>query len=71
MFNPDCLLLSLLWSSVGTGLCVYGKKQAAAVPLAGGLALIAVSCLVGSALLMSGISLALLAGMAWLIRTGH
>ena len=71
MFNPDCMLASLLWGSIGTGLCVYGKKQAAGVPLAGGLALIAVSCLVGSALVMSGISLALLGGMAWLIRSGY
>ena len=71
MFNTSFLLASLLWGSVGMGFCIYGKKQAATVPLAGGLALIGVSYFVQAPLLMSLVSLALLGGMAWLIRRGY
>lgn len=71
MFNTDFLLASLLWGSVGMGFCVYGKKRGETIPLAGGLALIAVSYFAGSALLMSLLSAALIGGMVWLIRAGH
>ena len=70
MVNTNVLLASLLWGSLGTGFCVYGKKRGAAVPLAGGLALIAVSTLAGTVLLMSALGLALLGVMAWLSRAG-
>jgi len=63
-FQTDFLLASLIWGSAGVGCVLYGKKQAEAVPLIGGLALVAVSYLVPSALWMSLVSLLLIGGTA-------
>ena len=71
MLDTNFLLASLLWGSVGTGYFLYGKKQGAAVPLAGGLVLIAVSYFIGSALLLSLVSVALISAMHWLMRRGY
>lgn len=64
------LLASLVWGTVGMGYFVYGKKQGASVPLAGGLALIGCSYLIGSAFLLSLVSVAVIAAMHWLMRRG-
>lgn len=71
LFNTNFLLASLLWGSVGTGYCIYGRKRGETIPLAGGLALIGLSYFVPSALLMSLLSIALIAGMTWLLRSGY
>ena len=64
------LLASLVWGTVGTGYVVYGKKQGASVPLAGGLALIGCSYFIPSALLLSLVSVSLIVLMHWLMRRG-
>ena len=71
MLDTNFLLASLLWGSIGTGYFLYGKKQGAVVPLAGGLVLIAVSYFIGSAFLLSLVSVALIAVMHWLMRRGY
>jgi hypothetical protein len=63
LFHTDFLLSSLIWGSIGVGCVIYGKKQTEAVPLIGGLALVAVSYLFSSALWMSVVSLFLIGGM--------
>lgn len=70
MFDAKFLFASLLWGSIGVGYCIYGKKQQEIVPFLGGVALIAVSYLVSSALLMSLISLALIVVVYVLVRRG-
>jgi hypothetical protein len=57
------LIASLVWGSIGLGFVVYGKRQSAVVPVVGGIALIAISYFVGSALVMSIIGAALVAAM--------
>lgn len=57
------LVASLIWGSVGFGYLIYGKKQEAFVPLIAGIALIAISYLVWSALYMSLASIAVIAGV--------
>ncbi len=71
MFDVNFLYASLLWGTVGAGFCLYGKKQAATVPLAGGLVMVALSYFVPSALLMSLLGVALIGGMVWLMRRGY
>jgi hypothetical protein len=71
MFSTSFLLASLLWGAVGSGFCVYGKKQAETVPLAGGLLMVALSYFVTSALLMSLLGIGLISGMIWLMRHGY
>lgn len=63
LFHTDLMLASLLWGSIGAGCAIYGKKQTEAVPLMGGLSLVAVSYFVPSALWMSLVSLLLIGGM--------
>lgn len=70
LFDTKFLLASLIWGSVGVGYFIYGKKQQEIVPLFGGLAMIAVSYFVSSALLMSLISIALMVGVYVFLRRG-
>ena len=53
LFNANFLFASLFWGSVGVGYWIYGKKQREMTPMLGGVAMIAVSYLVSSWLLMS------------------
>ena len=64
------LFASLIWGSIGIGFAIYGKKQGAMVPLVDGIALVAVSYIVGSALLMSVISIAIIAAIYFLRKLG-
>jgi hypothetical protein len=58
------LIASLIWSGIGGGFIIYGKKQRSAPPWIGGLALMAV-CFLGSALWMSVAAVGIIAGI-WL-----
>jgi hypothetical protein len=51
--DTNYLFASMLWSAVGGGYWIYGKKQRTAPPLFGGIALIAASWLISSAFWMS------------------
>ena len=62
---------SLVWGSIGVGYCIYGRKQRSVVPFVGGVALIAVSYLVDSVLLMSLVGLGLLTLVYALVKRGY
>jgi len=68
--NSNTLFASLIWGSIGVGFFIYGKRQREWVPMAGGVALIAVSYFVSNWLWMSLASLALIAGIWFLLRQG-
>lgn len=55
------LLWGLVFSSVGLGFFIYGKKQQAIVPLVCGLALMIYPYFIANTLLLVGIGLALIA----------
>jgi hypothetical protein len=61
------LMVSVLFSSIGAGYCVYGKKQRQVVPLLTGLALCVYPYFLsnGYAIVVVGI---LLTAVPWLIR---
>lgn len=63
MGNTGFLFASLIWGSIGVGFAIYGKRQRAAVPLCGGIALVAISYFVSSALYMSLAGAALVVAM--------
>jgi hypothetical protein len=63
MFNSNTLIASLIWGSIGTGFAIFGWKQKSLVPLAGGIALIAISYFIGSALWMSVVAVLLIAAI--------
>jgi hypothetical protein len=69
--SAHSLVASLIWGSVGLGLFIYGKKQQSMVPLFGGLLLMGITYFIDSALYMSLVAIALLAGVYWLKKQGH
>ncbi|MGC3957069.1 MAG: hypothetical protein QM813_03620 [Verrucomicrobiota bacterium] len=71
LFNTSFLLASLLWGSIGVGYFIYGKRQGALLPMLGGLLMIALSYLVSSWLLMSLLSIAVMAAIYWLGKQGY
>jgi hypothetical protein len=71
MFTANFLFASLVWGSIGVGYFIYGKKQQSLTPMVGGILMVAVSYLVGSALLMSLICILVIVGVYWLVRRGY
>jgi hypothetical protein len=71
MFNANFLFASLVWGSVGMGYFIFGKKQSSWPAMVGGLVMMVASYFVGSALLMSLISLAVIAAVYFLIKQGY
>ena len=70
MLDGSFLYASLVWGTIGGGCILYGKKHGAMPPLVAGFCLLAAS-FVPSALLMSVLSLLLIAGMVWGLRQGY
>jgi hypothetical protein len=68
--SSGTLFASLLWGSIGVGMCIYGKKQQSPPALIGGIAMIAVSYLVADPLWMSVASAAIIAGVYFWSRQG-
>jgi hypothetical protein len=71
MFSASFLFASLLWGSVGFGYFIYGKKQGSWIPMVGGIIMIAASYLAGTALLMSLISVGIIAAVWFLLKEGY
>jgi hypothetical protein len=70
-FESSFLFASLFWGSVGAGYWIYGKRQSAMSAMLGGIAMIAVSFLVSSWLLMSLLCLAIAVAVYALVKRGH
>ena len=70
-FDSSYLFANLIWGSVGVGYWIFGKRQKAMSPMIGGVAMIAVSYFVSSALLMSLICIAVMVGVYWLAKQGY
>ena len=71
MFNANYLFASLLWGSVGMGYFIYGKKQSSWSPMIGGVLMMAASYFVGSAMLMSLVSLGIIVAVYFLLKQGY
>ncbi len=66
------LFASILWGGVGTGILVYGWKQKSPIPLGAGALMVGISYwFYDSALIMSVISVLILAVMYWLKGQGY
>ena len=65
------LFASLIWGSVGVGYFIYGKRQQAAVPMVAGVAMVVLSYLVASWLLMSILCITLMFAVYWLLKQGY
>lgn len=69
--SSNILFASLFWGSVGAGYCIYGRKQRSWPAMAGGAAMIGVSYVTDSVLLMSAAAIVLMTAVYLLIRHGH
>jgi hypothetical protein len=69
-FSTSFLLANLLWGSVGFGYIVYGKAQRNWVPFLGGVLMIAAS-FISSALIMSLISIGIMAAVYYMVKQGY
>ena len=69
--DTGTLFASLIWSAIGVGFFIFGKRQRSAPPLWGGAALVAISYLISSALWMSVAAIAIIAGIyLWCKNSG-
>jgi hypothetical protein len=68
--NSYDLLASLFWGSVGSGYLIYGWRQKASIPLAGGAAMALVSYFL-PALPMTLVCVAAIVMVHWLIKRGY
>lgn len=66
--DPYSLWASMIWASVGIGYVMYGKKQGRLVPVFGGIAIVAVSYIAGTAVMISLVSVALMVAIYVLAR---
>ena len=71
LFSPSFLFASLIWGSIGAGYFIYGKKQQSLPAMVGGIAMVAVSYFVGSALTMSLICILLMVAVYMLVKRGY
>ena len=69
-FTAGWMLASLLVSSVGFGLFIYGKKQERIPQLIAGLAMMIYPAFVSSPVLMLAIGVALVGGVWFAVRAG-
>ena len=69
--DANYLFASLMWGSVGIAYFIYGKKQMCMSALIGGIVMVAVSYLIGSALWMSVACLAIVGTVYWLAKQGY
>jgi hypothetical protein len=70
-FNENFLLASMIWGSIATGYLIYGWKQKAVMPLAGGAAMMVASIFISSVTMMSLVCIVLMAAVYWLARQGY
>jgi hypothetical protein len=71
MFSPSFLFASLIWGTVGFGYFIYGKKQSSWIPMTGGIIMILLSYFAPGALSMSLLSLFIITGIWYLVKSGY
>ena len=68
--NTNFLFASLVWGSIGSGYFLYGRKQSSWLITAGGLGLLVCSYIVSSAILMTLLSISIMAAVYFLHKRG-
>lgn len=67
VITAGMLVASLIWGSVGMGYLIYGQRQRSWICMLGGGLIMAITYFTTSALLMSVVSIALIAGIHWML----
>lgn len=66
--NTGFLLANCLWGGIASGYMIYGWRQGMAIPLLGGVAMMAVSFLIVSVWMMSAASILIMFAVWWLVK---
>jgi len=66
--DASYMIVSIIWSGIGAGYWVYGKKQRSGPPMVGGVGLIAISMLITSAFWMSVAAIGIMVGVYYWSR---
>ena len=69
--DTSSLFAGLVWGSVGLGYFIFGKKQGSMVPMFGGIAMMALSYFVSSALILSLVCIGLIVAIYLLLKWGY
>ena len=69
--DDNFLWASCLWGAVAGGYVIYGLRQKAAIPLAAGAVMTAMSFIGPNALIMSLVCVAVIAAAWWLLKQGY
>jgi hypothetical protein len=69
-FSESFLLASMIWGAIASGYLIYGWRQKAALPLAGGAVMMVASCFL-PALPMSLICIVIMIAIYWLAKQGY
>jgi hypothetical protein len=68
--SQSFLLASMIWGAIASGYLIYGWRQKAAVPLAGGAVMMVASCFL-AALPMSLVCIVTMIAIYWLAKQGY
>ena len=71
LLNQHYLWASCIWGAIASGYWVYGMRQKSLISFLGGVAMMAASFFIVSALLMSLACLAIVFAVWWLLRQGY
>jgi hypothetical protein len=71
LLDQHYLWASMIWGAIAGGYLVYGWRQRATWPLAGGVLMTLVSFFIASALLMSLVCIAVMFAVYWLAKQGY
>ena len=70
-WNQSFLLANCLWGAIASGYLIYGWRQRAIIPFVGGLAMLALSVFIMSALWMSLACIAVMCAIWQLMKQGY
>jgi hypothetical protein len=69
--NEHYLWASMLWSGISSGYWIYGWKKKSLIPFLGGVALLAITFFIMSALWMSLAGIFVMFAVYWLTKNGY
>jgi hypothetical protein len=69
--SASYLFASCFWGSVGLAYTLYGRRQRSLIPFIAGITMIGIAYLIGSAIWMSLVCVALVAGVYVLLKRGY
>ena len=71
MFDINTLYAGALWSAIGSGFFIYGKKEGSSPALICGLGLVAITFFIYKPLILSLVAIGLISASIYAIKRGY